>query len=250
MTTRPSQEQLDTEEGPSWVRRVPWVRLLAEFAVIFLGITLSLLADDWRQSRNDLVAERRALQELLVDLAGDSVLLGELLSQTETHDRAAMWLYQRVGDPRVEADSVIEQLGATQGFDVYNLLRASYTGLLSTGQLGVIQDEALRGKIITYYEDLQPEVLTFHDIYYDVWYPFRELAGPDYEWVYASDAEVFQSSVGARLRRAWSEVSSDPSFVFRLREVGVVANVVSELASEALAKNADLRAAIHSRIDR
>jgi len=123
MTLRPSEEQLDAEAGPSWIRRIPWIRLLAEFAVIFMGITLSLLADDWRQSRSDLEDERRALQALLVDLAGDSVVLGELQSQAVTHDRAAMWLYQRMGDPGNDADSATEELGHTQAFGVITCCR-------------------------------------------------------------------------------------------------------------------------------
>jgi len=250
MTLRSSEGQLGAEERVSWSRRVPWIRLLGEFAVIFLGITLSLLADDWRQSRSDLEAERRALQGLLADLEDDSVGLEELRSQVARHDRAAMWLYQRRGDPGVDADSVTQYLGATQGLDVFRARRASYSGLLSTGQLGVIEDEALRREIITYFEDLQSEVLSFYDIYYDVWYPFRELIGPDFEWLYNEDAAGFQGGDGSRLRRAWSEISSDPSFVFRLREVGVVANVVSRLASETLEQNTDLQTAILARVER
>lgn len=250
MTLRPSQAQFDAEEGSSWISRVPWIRLLAEFAVIFLGVTLSLLADDWRQSRNDLEAERRALQGLLVDLEDDSAALAQLETQTVTHDRAAMWLYQRVGDPEVDADSVIQRLGATQDFGVFGLLRASYTGLLSTGQLGLIRDETLRREIITYYENLQPQVSSFYDIYYEIWYPFRELVGPDYKWIYETGAERFTGRFRERLGRAWIEISSDPTFVFRLREVGVVANVVSGRASRAIAENADLRAAIRDRVER
>jgi hypothetical protein len=163
-----------------------------------------------------------------------------------------MWLYQRRGDSDVDPDSVNTQVGATQGFDPSHLLRASYTGLLSTGQLGLIQDEMLRRGIVTYYEDVLPELSRFHDIYYDVWYPFRELVGPDYVWRYEDGAEGFKKGVGlgGTLDRAWSDISTDPSFVFRLREAGVVAAVVSELASKGLAENSDLRAAIRGSLER
>jgi len=250
VTLGPAQEGLDSGKGSRW-SRVPWIRLLAEFAVIFLGVTLSLLADDWRQSRTELEIERQALQGLLVDLETESVALDSLRSQVMLHDHAAMWLYQRLGDSGVDADSVTDQLGATHGFDILNVQRASYTGLLSTGQLGVIRDEALRRRIISYYEDLHPEVLGFYDIYFrDAWYPFRELAGYDYQWVYDEDAERFEGRSSSRLLRDWSDISSDPAFVYRLREVGVVAGVLSRLAFGALAQNDSLRVAIRGHLDR
>jgi len=252
MTPQSTPVQSSGEERPSWLHRVSWLRLSAEFAVIFLSITLSLLADDWRQSRNEAETERRALQELLSDLVGDSAALADVKEQTDSHDQAMMWLYQRRGDSDVDPDSVNTQVGATQGFDPPHLLRATYTGLLSTGQLGLIQDDVLRRGIVTYYEDVLPELSRFHDIYYEVWYPFRELVGLDYVLAYEDRAEGFRAGagLGGTLDRVWSDISTDPSFVFRLREAGVVAAVVSELASRGLAENSDLRAAIRSRLER
>jgi hypothetical protein len=247
LSTEPSSEG----ERPSFLGRIPWLRLAAEFGVIFLGITLSLLADDWRQSRSEVETERRALEELLSDLVADDSVLTGLERQSESHNLAMMWLYQRRGDARVDPDSVNAGLGATSAFDPPHLLRATYAGLLSTGQLRVIRSDALRREIVTYYENVLPEVSRFHDIYYDVWYSFRELVGPDYVWLYEEDAEGFGSGalLGGRLERAWSEISTDPTLVFRLREAGVVASVVSRLASRALAENAKLRTAIRSHLE-
>ena len=216
-----------------------------------MGITLSLLADDWRQSRSDAETERRVLEELLSDLVEDAAVLTDLQRQTESHDSAMMWLYQRRGDALVDPDSAIAQLGATQAFDPPHLLRATYAGLLSTGQLRVIRNDALRREIVTYYENVLPEVSRFHDIYTDVWYAFRELVGPDYVWLYEDDAEAFRSGagVGGRLERTWGEISADPTLVFRLREAGVVAGVVSRLASRALAENTELGTAIRSQLE-
>ena len=38
-------------------KSIPWSRLGAEFVVIFVGVTLLLLADDWRQDRESRAAE-------------------------------------------------------------------------------------------------------------------------------------------------------------------------------------------------
>ena len=42
-------------------QRVPWKRVTAEFLAIFAGVSLSLVADDWRQARVDAAREETLL---------------------------------------------------------------------------------------------------------------------------------------------------------------------------------------------
>ena len=51
--------------------RIPWSRLFAEFAVIVLGVTVALLADEWRAGRMDRETERVLLGRLATDLRTD-----------------------------------------------------------------------------------------------------------------------------------------------------------------------------------
>ncbi len=251
MRSQPSPESSDSEPATSLIRRLPWIRLGAEFLVIFVGVTLSLIADDWRQSRRDLESERRALEELLVDLGADAESLEAVKSTMARHDSAAMWLYQRIGRSGLALDSLNLHLGQIHGLGLFLAQRASYVALMSTGQLGLIEDEALRKAIVRYYEDLQPEVEGFYEVYLDAWYDWRRLLGPDYVWVYEEGVETFERgrSVGV-LARDWVEISSDPVFGYLLRETGVLASVTSGRTAAALEQHACLVEAIQERLGR
>jgi hypothetical protein len=244
-----SEDTLSTENRSTWIRRVPWLRMFGEFAVIFLGITLSLLADDWRQSRGDRAAERQILAGLVVDLESDSVGVAALHSLMTRHEASAMWLYQRNGQAGLGTDSVGARLGAIHRLNPFHAQRASYSGLLSTGQLALVQDEALRRQIVGYFENFQTDVTGFYQIYFDLWHRFRDLAGQDFVWIYEPGAENFTFGNGVRLTRPWSRMSSSPEFVYDLREVGIAANVTGGLAAQALEENSRLRAAIRQSLD-
>lgn len=250
MTSQPSVESADSGSATSLLRRLPWVRLVAEFLVIFVGITLSLLADDWRQSRRDLAAERRALGELLVDLDADSVSLEAVRSTMSVHDSAAMWLYQRIGRSGLAVDSLDLRLRQIHDMDLFRAQRASYVALMSTGGLGLIEDEALRNAIVRYYEDLQPEVEGFYEVYFDAWYDWRRLLGPDYAWVYDEGVETFGTPWDGVLTRGWPEISSAPRFGYLLRETGVLASVTAGGAAAALDQHASLVETIRDRLGR
>lgn len=164
------------------VRRIPWVRLLAEFGVIFLGVSLSLLADDWRQSRTDRTDERMALTELLADLRADSADMGSLRIGAQDDAKAALWIYQSLGEDDLNQDSLAANLRTIYDWYVYKAPRATYAGLRSTGRLTLIQDDQLRREITTYYEERQPYITEFYEGSGDLWLILRESVARDVEW--------------------------------------------------------------------
>ena len=182
--------------------------MVAAFSVIFLGITLSLLADDWRQQLADREDEVRALEELLADLRADSADLEDLRRQMARHDRDAMWVFQRLGQSGVDADSAIIRLRSIHNLSLYQAPRATYAGLRSTGRLVLIQDEVLRRDIIRYYEERQPYLVQFYEAYGDVWSQFGEAEARDTELFYPAGSESFYGGSGFRLTRPWRDVSN------------------------------------------
>jgi hypothetical protein len=90
-------------------------------AVIFLGVSLSLAADDWRQSRELRDAERDARTEVTADLVADSI---ELVSFTDPSDPldlgepsslVADWPATKVGYPTIR-DTPLTLLAFCSGF--------------------------------------------------------------------------------------------------------------------------------------
>lgn len=238
---------MSEEQQTRDVRRIPWVRLVAEFGVIFLGVTLSLLADDWRQSRTDRADERMALEELLADLEADSADMGGLRGGAEGDAKAALWIYQGLGENDVDPDSLSANLRTIYNWYVYSATRATYAGLRSTGRLTLIQDDQLRRKVTTYYEERQPLITGFYETSGDVWRTLREAFARDVEWNLGERAETFSSGaayIRMRLKRPWSEMPTDPLLRHHLEIFGILAEVIAMTSAQVLGENADLRASI------
>ena len=130
-------------------------RVLAEFVIIFLGVTLGLLADDWRQTRGDLEAERLALGELLVDLDADSVELEVLRARGQSWDRGALWVLTSP-EAGIPSDTIGSRVRRLMLITYMQQVRSTYVGLVGAGRLGLIRDAALRRQIVDYYEVDQP----------------------------------------------------------------------------------------------
>jgi hypothetical protein len=129
----------------------------AEFLVIFLGVSLSLLADDWRQGRDTHAAERVALEELRADLLADSALLELLVSRVDSTDLSVVWLRRHLADG-VQPDSVLwhmRNVGFGNPFQANNI---TYSGLRASGRLALLQDPEIRQGIARYYELLLPRL--------------------------------------------------------------------------------------------
>ena len=238
--------------GFRWVRRVPWLRLAAELGAVFLGVTLGLLADDWRESRTDRRDDEEALLAFLADLAADSVDLNNLRSNMEVDDSSAMWIRQRLGQPGVDVDSAALRIIAIFDAQSYQGPRATYAGLRSAGRLGLIGDDELRRAITNYYEELQPHLVGYYNAYDELWYPFRKAASLDWQLVYAQGSRSYdlRGVVGLRLGTSWERFPTDPQLRYYLEELGVLSSVIAAQAQSVLDRNAALRASIQANLRR
>ena len=240
---------MSDESGSRAAPRRQWVRLFAEFGVIFLGVTLSLLADDWRQRRTDRSDERMALEELQADLEAEASDMGSLSNGARDDASAALWIYLKLGESEINPDSLGAKLRTIYNWYVYKAARATYTGLRSTGRLTLIQDDDLRRDITTYYEERQPYVQAFYESYQDLWLTLRESMAQDVEWEMLEEADTWSARADLVLRRPWTRIPSDPLLRHHLEMVGVLGEVIATRSAEVLADNAELREAIAQALD-
>jgi hypothetical protein len=130
----------------------PLKRYVAEFFVIFLGVWLSLLAEQWRQGREDLGAERLALEGMVQDLGLDLLDLTSNVNRARPALESASWLGERRRVRGVSDDSVaaaLTELGPCS-FPQWNT--SQYSTLKSSGGLNLIRTPGLRTQISEYYE--------------------------------------------------------------------------------------------------
>jgi len=134
--------------NPGFVRR-----LVAEFAIIFVGVVLAFQFENWRESRQDREREGEALQALAEDFRVNRDRLSETRrSQSMTVQALGVWLRAAAGkDPVASADS----LGVFWPYAISwygeETLSGAYDGLTSSGDLGLLRDARLRSLLSEFY---------------------------------------------------------------------------------------------------
>lgn len=128
-----------------------WRRALAEVALIFVGITLALLFDNWNEARKERALERQLLSEVRDDLVETRADLETDIRNSER--RLKIWrdlTAALVEEAPLDAGWA-GQLLDTTGSSVLVAKTSGYRSLTSQG-LGILSDPQVRKAITDFYE--------------------------------------------------------------------------------------------------
>jgi hypothetical protein len=226
----------------------PWQRALAEFMVIFAGITLSLAADDWWQGRIDAQREISVLEGIRSDLQADSVAMDSTILRSGAWDRASLWVQRHWGRSGIPEDLVADSLFPLFRVYRYQPVRSTYVSLLSSGDLDLIRGEGLRNRIVDYYERRQAYITDLFEGSRDFQDKFLVASRNLMLWVQSNPDATSIRERGAppqfQFLQPWATGSEDPEFRFATTTLGTAGENVVWHFSEALSGNSDLREAI------
>lgn len=120
--------------------------LLAEGLVIVVSVLLALSAEAWWAGRQDTARAREHLIALSRDFEQMSIRVDSSLRITEAAVAASSSLLdQLTGDmPALARDSAVPRVVAIFSYEVFSPNTGSYSALVGSGRLGLIQDEVLK----------------------------------------------------------------------------------------------------------
>lgn len=145
----------------------PWLRWFGEFVVIVLGILGAFAVDEYRETQRDHEVADEYLEQLVQDLVNDRhhIVTSEqrVRAELQTADQMLLLLGADLEDywnqvPFYESpvlgqfekgDIDAAYLGEFETFQPYT---ATYTSIVSNGDLRTIADATLRRAIVSYYE--------------------------------------------------------------------------------------------------
>lgn len=170
-------------------------RLLAEFAVIVVGVLVALVLESWWSGREDRVFER----ELRADMASEfRENLAVLQADLKENEGAAQTLRQFVS----LSDEALDQLPdtafaiwgvGTYAWDVFDPVVGSARAVVSSGNLGVISDRELRA-LLSRWSSLMEEKQRFSTnatrYYVDTLSPRAFALGADRLWTTEERREI------------------------------------------------------------
>ena len=132
-----------------------WSRFFVELLVIVIGVLIALGVDEWRASRVDRLLEQGYLVRLEADLqASESDVLATSadFGHLVVHGRAvASVLDGGTPFPEDTLGFLASALQVTRGNYDPAISRGAWDELISTGNLRVLQSEALRYQLSTFY---------------------------------------------------------------------------------------------------
>ena len=131
------------------------LRTGVELIVVFVGVWLSLLAENWRQNQSDARTARSSMSRMAEDLESDLLDFGLNRDRAETGVVLGRWLLTRGVTSEAPEDSISRALTALQFCSYLLENTAEYEALLNSGQLGIISDRDLRRTVVAQYESRQ-----------------------------------------------------------------------------------------------
>ena len=227
-----------------------FVRIVGEFAVICAGVLAALVADDWREGREQRALGDRALVAILADLAADSAVLANLVESFTSDDHAAARLLAHADDPLFPTDSVESYLYAFYQGAPYAPSRAGFSLAVGTGALQYVQGDSLRVAIVQYFEQASAmfgawytELVAWGEALTDQLRPrFRPRLAPQ-------TASLFPIQWGARrLQASWNELRRDDVLMHHVFDFGTYAGEFANDSRERLRQNLSLQALIRAEV--
>ena len=130
------------------------IRATSEILLIVVGVLLALAIDAWWAERQQRDSERRYLEALLADVRTDVNEYAILASELEAYQRATKIMIRVVDGHDVQVDSpsnLSKLLHCSTFLGVPVVSRGTMDDLLSTGNLALLRERAIRRNVLAYF---------------------------------------------------------------------------------------------------
>ena len=139
------------------------LRYAGEFAVVFLGVTLSFVAENYREAQAERRLEGESIERLRRDFVQDLSDFPGNLERAEAGLAAIDWLLGVRGAAAPSTDSVAHYLGQFLLCSGMMANTSEYESLKASGGLNRIQNEEFRQQLTLNYERY-PQLAALHDL--------------------------------------------------------------------------------------
>jgi len=184
-------------------------RAVINFLAIFLGVSLSFLAEDWRDDLNEVEDGLRSLRGILADIDQDLPAAQNLAVADSIAIQWGLWLHRNWERTDLPRDSVDRALQAHHTGAPYTPVRSEYESAKYAGRLQYLENQDLRQQITRLYESTQPFLVHVYDLRTDFTLEVWRLLRPyeSYRTTFAGGGTV----PAVHLEADWSELRSNTS---------------------------------------
>jgi hypothetical protein len=132
-----------------------WRHTLGELAIVVAGVFIALSADGWAQQRADRALERGYISDLGTDLRSDTAQLSIAIALAESRAALGHAVLRAIdGDTVLAPGDLVVALERQFYFAFPAYSRTTMSDLLSTGNLRLLRDRALKRQLSEYYQTI------------------------------------------------------------------------------------------------
>lgn len=222
-------------------------RGIVNFLAIFLGVSLSFLAEDWREDLNEVEDGLRSLQGIVADINQDVPTAQTLARIDSTALARGLWLHRNWERDDLPDDSVDAALQALHSGSPYTPVRSEYESAKYAGRLQYLENQALRQDITQLYESSQPLLVHVYDLRTDFTLELWRLLRP-YE-SYGTSFEGGNTVPPVHLQADWFELRSNTSLRNALVESISLRRAFTNLLRSHVRQSLRLREEIRSELE-
>lgn len=132
--------------------------IIIEVLIIVFAVTLSIWLHGWSEHRHDQAEAKKFLKELKEDLAKDIQLL--TANRQTSVELDANYKFILSLKKNTVSDSAIGQYTDQRDF-IVNFNKGRYEGFKSIGKIGSIENDSLKNRILSYYEQTIPNLIAY-----------------------------------------------------------------------------------------
>ena len=133
-----------------------WTAVFLDFVIVVAGVFIGLQVNNWNEVRKDRAEERRYYAQIVEDLRTDQNTFLTAKQRTDSFDAAAETILRAMRTripPGVTPGRFAVDIHHAGYLFIPHPSRRTYDELISTGNLGLLQNEAAKSAIATYYSD-------------------------------------------------------------------------------------------------
>jgi hypothetical protein len=121
-----------------------------EIMVIFIGISISFLFDEWRDNRKDRELERKHLMDVKSNLQQDTFVLSQMIAGSQIYANSSRKLATFKNDSEI-SDSLDFYIDHASSYSILMANKTAYEEIKQTGHSSIITNDSLKKFILQHY---------------------------------------------------------------------------------------------------
>lgn len=135
-------------------KKYEWDKLLLEIFAVFLGVTSGFFISNWQEERQERKLEQKYIAAYIEDVNENIAELEKTIKGDSLWIKQAMPLLFSLKDDKFNKDSTVAVLKLIIQISKVNSRSVTYEEMKSSGNLNIINDFNLKGRIVDYYTEV------------------------------------------------------------------------------------------------